>query len=83
MMGGMIRRSSGRETTLTFGQKIEQLRKQRNMTLRKLAEKSGISYSLIQSMINDERVPAKEAISSLARALLYEDTEELFQLAGY
>jgi transcriptional regulator with XRE-family HTH domain len=68
---------------MTFGQKIELLRKERNMTLRKLAEKSGISYSLIQSVINDERVPAKEAVLSLARALLYEDAEELLSLAGY
>lgn len=68
---------------MTFGQKIELLRKQRNMTLRKLAEKSGISYSLIQSIIQDDRIPAKEAISSLARALLYEDVEELLKLAGY
>ncbi|MNC54493.1 helix-turn-helix protein [compost metagenome] len=68
---------------MTFGQKIEQLRKERNMTLRKLAEKSGISYSLIASMINDERVPSKEAVLSLARALLYDDTQELLQLAGY
>lgn len=68
---------------MTFGQKIEQLRKQRNMTLRKLAEKSGISYSLIQSMTNDDRVPTKEAILTLARVLQYEDPEELLRLAGY
>lgn len=68
---------------LTFGQKMEQLRKQRDMTHRKLAEKSGISYSLIQSMAKDERVPAKEAILSLARALQCDDTEELLRLAGY
>jgi transcriptional regulator with XRE-family HTH domain len=66
-----------------FGQKIEQMRKQRDMTLRKLAEKSQISYSLIQSMVNDERVPTKEAVLSLARALQYDDTEELLRLAGY
>lgn len=68
---------------MTFGQRIEQLRKQRSMTLRKLAEKSGISYSLIQSMVNDERVPTKEAIHSLARALQHDDTDELLKLAGY
>jgi transcriptional regulator with XRE-family HTH domain len=68
---------------LTFGQKMEELRKQRNMTLRKLAEKSGISYSLIQSIIDNDRVPTKEAIASLARALQYDDTEELLRLAGY
>ena len=67
---------------MTFGQKIEQLRKQRDMTLRKLAEKSGISYSLIQSMVNDDRVPTKEAILSLARVLQYDDTEDLLRLAG-
>ncbi|NMM52916.1 helix-turn-helix domain-containing protein [Paenibacillus aquistagni] len=68
---------------MTFGQKIEQLRKQRDMTLRKLSEKSGISYSLIQFMVSDERVPTKEAILSLARVLQYEDAEELLRLAGY
>ncbi|WP_018759056.1 helix-turn-helix domain-containing protein [Paenibacillus terrigena] len=68
---------------MTFGQTIEQLRKQQNMTLRKLAEKSGISYSLIQSMVNDERVPTKEAIGSLARVLQYDDIEDLLRLAGY
>lgn len=72
-----------RGTPLTFGQKIESLRKQRNMTLRKLAEKSGISYSLIQSMVNDQRVPTQEAIHSLARALQCDDAEELVRLAGY
>lgn len=71
------------ETELTFGQKIEQLRKQRDMTLRKLSEKSGISYSLIQFMVSDVRVPTKEAILSLARVLQYEDAEELLRLAGY
>ncbi|WP_152393154.1 helix-turn-helix domain-containing protein [Paenibacillus guangzhouensis] len=68
---------------MTFGQKIEQLRKQKDMTLRKLAEKSGISYSLIQSIVSDDRVPTKEAILSLARVLQYEDSEELQRLAGY
>ncbi|MCI3918842.1 helix-turn-helix domain-containing protein [Paenibacillus sp. TRM 82003] len=68
---------------MTFGQKIEQLRKPMNLTLRKLAEKSGISYSLIQSIVKDERVPTKEAIASLARALRYDDAEELLRLAGY
>ncbi|SMG19809.1 helix-turn-helix domain-containing protein [Paenibacillus aquistagni] len=68
---------------MTFGQKIEQLRKQRDMTLRKLSEKSGISYSLIQFMVSDVRVPTKEAILSLARVLQYEDAEELLRLAGY
>ncbi|WP_314590439.1 helix-turn-helix transcriptional regulator [Paenibacillus terrigena] len=68
---------------MTFGQTIEQLRKQQNMTLRKLAEKSGISYSLIQSMVNDDRVPTKEAIGSLARVLQYDDIADLLRLAGY
>lgn len=68
---------------MTFGEKIEQLRKQENMTLRKLAEKSGISYSLIQSIINGERVLTREAILTLARALHYEDAIDLIRLAGY
>ncbi|WP_438444095.1 helix-turn-helix domain-containing protein [Gorillibacterium sp. sgz5001074] len=68
---------------MTFGQKIEQLRTQRNMTLRKLAEKSGISYSLLPAMLRGERVPAKEAVLSLARALQVEDADELLRLAGY
>lgn len=68
---------------ITFGQKVEQLRKERDLTLRKLAEKSGISYSLIPSIVSGERVPTKEAILSLARALQYDDTEELLRLAGY
>lgn len=68
---------------MTFGQRIEQLRKQRDMTLRKLAEKSGISYSLMKSMVEGEWVPTQEAVLSLARALQYEDREELLRLAGY
>ncbi|MDQ1910281.1 helix-turn-helix transcriptional regulator [Paenibacillus sp. GD4] len=68
---------------MTFGQQLQHLRKQRDMTLRKLAEKSGVSYSLIQSIERDERVPTKEAILSLARALQYDQPEELLRLAGY
>jgi transcriptional regulator with XRE-family HTH domain len=68
---------------MTFGQQLQHLRKRRDMTLRKLAEKSGVSYSLIQSIERDERVPTKEAVLSLARALQYDQPEELLRLAGY
>jgi transcriptional regulator with XRE-family HTH domain len=68
---------------MTLGQRIQALRKQQELTQRKLSEKSGVSYSLISAIESDELQPTREAILSLARALRSEDPGELLQLAGY
>ncbi|MEK8126983.1 helix-turn-helix transcriptional regulator [Paenibacillus filicis] len=68
---------------MTFGTRIKQLRQQQELTLRKLSEKSGISYSLSHAIEKDELIPTREAVLSLARALQQDHTEELLRLAGY
>ncbi|WP_159882625.1 helix-turn-helix domain-containing protein [Paenibacillus puerhi] len=68
---------------MTFGKRIQQLRQQQELTLRKLSEKAGISYSLSHAIEKDELVPSPEAVFSLARALQQSDAEELLRLAGY
>ncbi|UJF34958.1 helix-turn-helix domain-containing protein [Paenibacillus hexagrammi] len=68
---------------MTFGERLQELRKEREMSQRKLSDKSGVSYSLLNAMEVGERTPTREAILSLARALQCQDADELLRLAGY
>lgn len=68
---------------MTLGERMKELRMQQEWTLRKLSEKSGVSYSLISAIESNELQPTREAVLSLARALKCEDPAELLGLAGY
>ncbi|MFD1927811.1 helix-turn-helix domain-containing protein [Sporosarcina siberiensis] len=65
-----------------FGRRIHQLRKQKNMTLRHLADLSNLSYSFIASLEKGRYKPSRESIYSLA-APLDADPNELLRLAGF
>ncbi|MCP3031951.1 helix-turn-helix domain-containing protein [Halobacillus sp. A1] len=68
---------------MNFGEEIKRLRKEKNLTLDKLAEKSELSKSYLSRLENNKRkTPNKETILKLARGLEVSSTV-IFQLAGY
>ncbi|MCS7459346.1 helix-turn-helix domain-containing protein [Paenibacillus doosanensis] len=68
---------------MEFHVKLKQLRQQQDISLRKLGEKAGVSYSIMNSIENGRFHPTREAVISIANALKYEAVEELLFLAGY
>lgn len=68
---------------MDFAHRLKALRQEREMTLRKLGEKTCISYSLINSIENGRLRPSEETVISIANALRYEGIDELLVLAGY
>lgn len=65
-----------------FGKKIRELRLKKDMSLRDLGERSGLSYSFIGSLEKGRFKPSRETVYSLAEALNH-PTEELLLLAGF
>jgi transcriptional regulator with XRE-family HTH domain len=66
-----------------FKDKLKELRQQRDISLRKLGEKAGVSYSILNSIENGRFQPSKDIVISIAYALRYENVEELLVMAGY
>ncbi|NOV00181.1 helix-turn-helix domain-containing protein [Paenibacillus planticolens] len=66
-----------------FGLRIRQLRKQNHFTLRELGERSGVSYSFINSIENNRFSPSRDTVIALADALNRSDKDELLLLAGF
>lgn len=66
-----------------FGLRIRQLRKQNHFTLRELGERSGVSYSFINSIENNRFSPSRETVIALTDALNRADKDELLLLAGF
>ncbi|MBA2943374.1 helix-turn-helix transcriptional regulator [Paenibacillus sp. CGMCC 1.16610] len=66
-----------------FGLQIRQLRKQNHFTLRELGERSGVSYSFINSIENNRFNPSRETVIALADAFNRADKDELLLLAGF
>ncbi|MFD0697798.1 helix-turn-helix domain-containing protein [Paenibacillus sp. GCM10027628] len=66
-----------------FGIRIRRLRQQRNFSLRELGERSGVSYSFINSIENNRFNPSRETVIALADALSVGDKDELLLLAGF
>ncbi|MDU0203816.1 MULTISPECIES: helix-turn-helix transcriptional regulator [Paenibacillus] len=66
-----------------FGLQIRQLRKMNHFTLRELGERSGVSYSFINSIENNRFNPSRETVIALADALNSADKDELLLLAGF
>lgn len=71
------------ESMISFGQRIRELRHERKLTLRQLAESTGVDFTYL-SKIENGRVPytpAVETIRSLASALNV-DVVDLLQTAN-
>jgi putative transcriptional regulator len=66
---------------VAFHIRLKELRTQQNLTLRKLGEKAGISYSILNSIENGRIIPSKDVALSLAIALRLEDRDALVSLA--
>jgi transcriptional regulator with XRE-family HTH domain len=66
-----------------FGKKIKRLRQQRALSLRELGERSGVSYSFINSIEHNRFNPSRETVIALADTLTESDKDELLLLAGF
>ncbi|OCT16266.1 hypothetical protein A8709_02195 [Paenibacillus pectinilyticus] len=66
---------------MAFHNRLKELRQQQNLTLRKLGEKAGISYSILNSIENGRIVPSKDVALALAVALKIDDRESFVALA--
>ena len=68
----------------TVGQRIREIRKQRNLTQRELAERVGINFTYLSRVENDrldaEQTPREETLQKIAKALRA-DADELLLLA--
>ncbi|WP_049662160.1 helix-turn-helix domain-containing protein [Bacillus sp. FJAT-27231] len=65
-----------------FGERLRQLREEKKLTLRTLAERSNISYSFIASLEKGRFKPSRESVYALAKPL-ETDANELLMLAGF
>ena len=69
---------------MTFGEKIRQLRKEKNLSQRDLATKVGVNFTYISKIENEKLdfgdYPSEELIRKLAKALRA-DADELLILA--
>ncbi|NEW07449.1 helix-turn-helix transcriptional regulator [Paenibacillus sp. SYP-B3998] len=68
---------------MEFRHKLKELRQQQDLTIRKLGEKAGISYSILNAIENGRIQPTEEVVMALATALKVENREELLVLAGH
>ena len=68
-------------TSLTLGETIRRLRRQKKWSLGTLAEKTGLSYSYLSRVENDSASPQADAVARLAEAL-DGDIRELLELAA-
>ncbi len=66
-----------------FGTKLRELRLEKDLTLRELAEAAGVDFTYLSKIENDrvEHLPSVETIRDLAQALKV-DAVELLQLAN-
>jgi transcriptional regulator with XRE-family HTH domain len=69
--------------TVTFGQRIRELRKSRGLTQRALAETAGVDFTYLSKIENDrlEHTPSIRTIQELAQALEVDELE-LMELAN-
>lgn len=65
-----------------FGNQLQRLRTQAQMSLRYLAERANLSYSFIDSLEKGRYKPTREAVFALAKEL-ETDANELLKLVGY
>ena len=77
---GNIRYSQHMDASLTFGETIRRLRRQKKWSLGTLTEQTGLSYSYLSRVENDSASPQPDAVARLAEAL-DGDVRELLELA--
>ena len=67
---------------MTFGERIRQLRRERRLTQRQLAEKAGVDFTYLSKIENDRlaHTPSAKTILDLARPLEVDELE-LMRLA--
>ncbi|WNR44481.1 helix-turn-helix domain-containing protein [Paenibacillus roseipurpureus] len=65
---------------MAFHHRLKELREQQNLTLRKLGEKAGISYSILVSIESGRIIPSKDVALALAIALRIDDRESFLTL---
>ncbi|MBD0382151.1 helix-turn-helix domain-containing protein [Paenibacillus sedimenti] len=68
---------------MEFRHKLKELRQQQDLTLRKLGEKAGVSYSILNAIENGRINPSEDVVLALAAALKVRDRAELLALAGH
>lgn len=66
---------------MNLGSKLKQLRQQQDISLRKLGEKAGVSYSIMNAIEHGRFLPSSDVIRSLANVLKYDQVDELLRLA--
>ena len=68
----------------TIGQRIREIRKERNLTQRELADKVGLNFTYLSRVENDrldaEQTPREDTLQKIAQAL-DSDVDELLLLA--
>jgi HTH-type transcriptional regulator, competence development regulator len=75
-------RSEATPAEMTFGTRIQQLRRDRRLTQRTVAEKLQIDFTYLSKLENDRgEPPGEETVRGLAK-LYGVDVEELLALAG-
>ncbi len=65
-----------------FGEKLRQLRLEKKVSMRTLAQKAAIDFSYISQIEHGKRQPSRDVIVRLARALKT-DADELLVVAGH
>src|SRR6266852_9272795 len=70
-------------TAMTLGERIRQLRQQRGLTQRRLAEETGVDFSYLSKIENErlEHTPSIKMLQDLARVLEVDELE-LMDLAN-
>ncbi|MEW9699411.1 helix-turn-helix domain-containing protein [Paenibacillus sp. SI8] len=68
---------------MEFKHKLKELRQGQDLTLRKLGEKAGVSYSILNGIENGRIQPSADVVMALAAALKADNREELLALAGH
>src|SRR3954469_21226689 len=58
-----------KESPVNFGEKVKQLRAERNLTQPQLAEAIGIEQSYLSKLENDKSVPSADIFSGILKAL--------------
>ena len=68
---------------MSFGQRLRELRQQRHLTQRQLAERAGINFTYLSKLENDrvEHTPSIKTLRDLARVLEVDELE-LMDLAN-
>lgn len=67
-------------TSITFGEHLHRLRRERKWSLHQLAQRSGLSYYHLSRMENGATLPSAESVAKLADAL-EADVKPLLELA--